>query len=146
MSPVLFARAIMDGQPIKVFNHGDMQRDFTYVDDVVEGTLRVLDDPAAPDPAFDPTQPDPATSWAPWRVVNIGNHRPVGLLDYISALERALGREAIRQLEPMQPGDVRSTFADTRRLDGAVGFAPSTPLEEGLARFAQWFKRYYGYA
>ncbi len=146
MSPVLFARAIMDGQPIKVFNHGDMQRDFTYVDDVVEGTLRVLDDPAAPDAAFDPTQPDPATSWAPWRVYNIGNHQPVGLLDYIAALERALGREAIRQLEPMQPGDVRSTFADTRRLDGAVGFAPSTPLEEGLARFAQWFKRYYGYA
>jgi UDP-glucuronate 4-epimerase len=146
MSPVLFARAIMDGQPIKVFNHGDMQRDFTYVDDVVEGTLRVLDDPAAPDPAFDATEPDPATSWAPWRVLNIGNHQPVGLLDYISALEHALGKEAIKQFEPMQPGDVRSTFADTRRLDGAVGFAPSTPLEEGLARFAQWFKRYYGYA
>ena len=145
MSPVLFARAIMDGQPIKVFNHGDMQRDFTYVDDVVEGTLRVLDDPAAPDPAFDASEPDPATSWAPWRVYNIGNHQPVGLLDYISALERALGREAIRQLEPMQPGDVRSTFADIRRLDGAVGFSPSTPLEEGLARFAQWFKGYYGY-
>ena len=145
MSPVLFARAIMDGQPIKVFNHGDMQRDFTYVDDVVEGTLRVLDEPAAPDPAFDSTEPDPAASWAPWRVLNIGNHQPVGLLDYISALERALGKEAIKQFEPMQPGDVRSTFADTRRLDGAVGFAPSTSLEEGLARFAQWFKRYYGY-
>jgi len=146
MSPVLFARAIMDGQPIKVFNHGDMQRDFPSVDDVVEGTLRALDEPAAPDPAFDATEPDPATSWAPWRVYNIGNHQPVGLLDYISALERALGKQAIKQFEPMQPGDVRSTFADTRRLDGAVGFAPSTPLEEGLARFAQWFKRYYGYA
>jgi len=146
MSPVLFARAIMDGQPIKVFNHGDMQRDFTYVDDVVEGTLRVLDDPAAPDPAFDASEPDPATSWAPWRVYNIGNHQPVGLLDYISALERALGKQANKQFEPMQPGDVRSTFADTRRLDGAVGFSPATPLEEGLARFAQWFKRYYGYA
>jgi UDP-glucuronate 4-epimerase len=146
MSPGLFARAIMDGQPIKVFNHGDMQRDFTYVDDVVEGTLRVLDDPAAPEPAFDASAPDPATSWAPWRVYNIGNHRPVGLLDYIAALERALGREAIRHLEPMQPGDVRSTYADTRRLDAAVGFSPSTPLEEGLARFAEWFKRYYGYA
>jgi UDP-glucuronate 4-epimerase len=146
MSPVLFARAIMEGEPIKVFNHGDMQRDFTYVDDVVEGTLRVLDEPAAPDPSFDATEPDPATSWAPWRVYNIGNHQPVGLLDYITALERALGREAIRHLEPMQPGDVRSTFADTRRLDGAVGFAPSTPLEEGLARFAEWFKSYYGYA
>ncbi len=145
MSPVLFARAIMDGQPIKVFNHGDMQRDFTYVDDVVEATLRVLDEPAAPDPSFDATEPDPATSWAPWRVYNIGNHQPVGLLDYIAALERALGKQAIKQFEPMQPGDVRSTFADTRRLDGAVGFAPSTSLEEGLARFADWFKSYYGY-
>ena len=98
MSPVLFARAIMDGQPIKVFNHGDMQRDFTYVDDVVEGTLRVLDDPAAPDPAFDTTEPDPATSWAPWRVYNIGNHQPVGLLDYIAALERALGARGVQAL------------------------------------------------
>jgi len=146
MSPVLFARAIMDGAPVKLFNHGDMQRDFTYVDDVVEGTLRVLDHPAAPDPAFDPGAPDPASSRAPWRVYNIGNHQPVGLLDYIAALERALGKQAIRQLEPMQPGDVRSTCADTRRLADAVGFSPATPLDEGLARFAQWFKRYYGYA
>jgi len=146
MSPVLFARAIMDGKPIQVFNHGDMQRDFTYVDDVVEGTLRVLDDPATPDAAFDPTHPNPATSWAPWRVYNIGNHQPVGLLDYIAALERTLGRQAIKDLKPMQPGDVRSTYADTRLLAGAVGFSPSTPLEEGLARFAEWFKRYYGYA
>jgi len=106
----------------------------------------VLDDPAAPDPAFDASEPDPATSWAPWRVYNIGNHQPVGLLDYISSLERALGKQAVKQFEPMQPGDVRSTFADTRRLHGAVGFSPATPLEEGLARFAQWFKRYYGYA
>ncbi|MGA8049101.1 MAG: NAD-dependent epimerase [Burkholderiales bacterium] len=146
MSPVLFARAIMEGKPIQVFNHGDMQRDFTYVDDVAEGTLRVLDDPAVPDPSFDPTDPNPATSWAPWRVYNIGNHQPVGLLDYIAALERTLGRQAIKDLKPMQPGDVRSTYADTRLLAGAVGFSPSTPLEEGLARFAEWFKRYYGYA
>jgi UDP-glucuronate 4-epimerase len=145
MSPVLFARAIMEGRPIKVFNHGDMQRDFTYVDDVVEGTLRVLDDPAAPDAAFDATAPSPATSWAPWRVLNVGNHQPVGLLDYIAMLERALGREAKKEFAPMQPGDVRSTYADTRLLAGAVGFSPATPLEEGLARFAEWFKRYYGY-
>jgi len=146
MSPVLFARAILEGEPIQVFNHGDMQRDFTYVDDAVEGTLRVLDDPATPDAAFDATEPDPATSWAPWRVYNIGNHQPVGLLDYIAMLERVLGRQAIKELKPIQPGDVRSTYADTRLLAGAVGFSPSTPLEEGLARFAEWFKRYYGYA
>ena len=146
MSPVLFARAIMEGRPIKVFNHGDMQRDFTYVDDVVEGTLRVLDSPAAPDAAFDAAAPSPATSWAPWRVLNIGNHQPVGLLDYIAMLEHALGRKALKEFAPMQPGDVRSTYADTRLLERAVGFAPATPLEEGLARFAEWFKRYYGYA
>jgi len=146
MSPVLFARAILEGEPIQVFNHGDMQRDFTYVDDAVEGTLRVLDDPATPDAAFDATEPDPATSWAPWRVYNIGNHQPVGLLDYIAMLERVLGKQAIKELKPIQPGDVRSTYADTRLLAGAVGFSPSTPLEEGLARFAEWFKRYYGYA
>ena len=146
MSPVLFARAIMEGQPIQVFNHGDMQRDFTYVDDVVEGTLRVLDEPATPDAAFDAVAPNPATSWAPWRVYNVGNHQPVGLLDYIAVLERALGKQALKELKPMQPGDVRSTYADTRLLAGAVGFSPATPLAEGLARFAEWFKRYYGYA
>ncbi len=146
MSPVLFARAIMEGKPLQVFNHGDMQRDFTYVDDVVEGTLRVLDDPATPDAAFDASAPNPATSWAPWRVYNIGNHQPVGLLDYIAMLERALGKQAVKELKPIQPGDVRSTYADTRLLAGAVGFSPATPLEEGLARFAEWFKRYYGYA
>lgn len=145
MSPVLFARAIMEGKPIQVFNQGDMQRDFTYVDDIVEGTLRALDRPAAPDPRFDPRAPDPSASWAPWRVYNIGNHVPVALLDYIAALERALGKKAVKELKPMQPGDVKATYADTSRLAAAVGFAPSTPLEAGLARFAEWFKRYYGY-
>ena len=127
MSPVLFARAIMDGKPLQVFNQGDMQRDFTYVDDVVEGTLRVLDNPA------------------PYAVYNIGNHTPVALLDYIAALERALGRKAQLEMKPMQPGDIKATYADTRALARAVGFAPSTPLAAGLARFAQWFKAYYGY-
>jgi len=144
MSPVLFARAIMDGRPIQVFNEGDMQRDFTYVDDVAEGTLRALDRPAAGDPGFDSRSPDPATSWAPWRVYNIGNHQPVALLDYIAALERALGKKAILELKPMQPGDVKATCADTRRLAEAVGFAPATPLDTGLARFAEWFRSYYG--
>jgi UDP-glucuronate 4-epimerase len=143
MSPVLFARAIMEGKPIQVFNEGDMQRDFTYVDDIVEGTLRALDRPAGGDPGFDARAPDPATSWAPWRVYNIGNHQPVALLDYIAALERALGKKAILELKPMQPGDVKATCADTRRLAAAVGFTPATPLETGLARFAEWFTSYY---
>ena len=127
MSPVLFARAIMEGKPIAVFNRGDMQRDFTYIDDVAEGTLRVLDRPA------------------PCALYNIGNHTPVDLLEYIAALERALGKKAKLQMKPMQPGDVKATYADTRALKKAVGFAPRTPLEAGLARFAAWFKEYYGY-
>ena len=127
MSPVLFARAIMDGKPIQVFNHGDMQRDFTYVDDVIEGTLRVLDRPAA------------------YAIYNIGNHSPVRLTDYISALETALGKRARLQMKPMQPGDVKATCADTAALQKAVGFSPSTPLARGLARFAAWFKEYYRY-
>ena len=126
MSPLLFARAISEGRPIPVFNHGDMQRDFTYVDDIAEGTLRVLARPA------------------PYAIYNIGNHTPVGLLDYIGALERALGRKAKLEMKPMQPGDVKATYADTTALQRAVGFAPSTPLETGLARFADWFKSYYG--
>lgn len=129
MSPMLFADALMQGRPIQVHNHGDMQRDFTYIDDVVEGTLRVLDRPPAGTP--------------PTRVFNIGNHQPVPLLDYIAALERAFGRQAQKVMRPMQPGDVKATYADTRALAEAVGFAPSTPLEAGLARFAAWYKSYY---
>ena len=125
MSAMIFARAIVEGKPIPVFNHGDMQRDFTYVDDIVEGTLRVLDKPAA------------------YAIYNIGNHQPVRLLDYIATLERVLGKKAIVDMQPMQPGDVKSTYADTRALNQAVGFAPSTPLESGLARFADWFRAYY---
>ncbi len=146
MSPTLFAQAIMRGEPLRVFNRGDMRRDFTYVDDIVEGTLRALDEPAQPDPAFDRAAPDPATSWAPWRLYNIGNHEAVALLEYIAALERALGRKAVLDLQPMQPGDVHSTYADTDRLREVVGFAPATPLAEGIARFARWFKAYHGYA
>ena len=129
MSPMLFAKAIIEGKPIQVFNHGDMQRDFTYIDDVVEGTLRVLDQPPAGTP--------------PYALFNIGNHQPVPLLDYIATLERAFGRQAKKELRPMQPGDIRATFADTRALAQAVGFAPSTPLAQGLARFAEWYQDYY---
>ena len=128
MSPMLFANAILDDKPIPVFNHGDMQRDFTYVDDIVEGTLRVLDHPQR------------------YAIYNIGNHQPVGLLDYIAALERALGKKARLEMKPMQPGDVKATYADTAALARAVGFAPSTTLEQGLQRFADWFRQYYGRA
>jgi UDP-glucuronate 4-epimerase len=128
MSPMLFANAILDEKPIQVFNQGDMQRDFTYVDDIVEGTLRVLDRPQ------------------PYAIYNIGNHQPVGLLDYIAALERALGKKARLDMKPMQPGDVKATYADTTALARAVGFAPSTALEQGLQRFADWFRQYYGRA
>jgi UDP-glucuronate 4-epimerase len=128
MSPMLFARAILDEKPIQVFNHGDMQRDFTYVDDIVEGTLRVLDHPQR------------------YAVYNIGNHQPVALLDYIAELERALGKKARLEMKPMQPGDVKATYADTSALAAAVGFAPSTPLAQGLQRFAAWFRQYYGRA
>jgi UDP-glucuronate 4-epimerase len=128
MSPMLFARAIMERRPIQVFNHGKMQRDFTYVDDIVEGTLRVLDRPAR------------------YAVYNIGNHEPVALLDYIAALEAALGKKAQLEMKPMQPGDVKATYADTTALKDAVGFAPSTPLAIGLQRFAAWFRQYHGYA
>jgi UDP-glucuronate 4-epimerase len=127
MSAMLFARAIMEGKPLQVFNQGDMQRDFTYIDDIVEGTLRVLDRPQR------------------YALYNIGNHSPVRLLDYIAELERALGRKARLEMHPMQPGDVKATYADTRALQEAVGFAPATPLATGLARFAQWFREYYGY-
>ena len=125
MSPFLFAEAILQGKPIQVFNHGDMQRDFTYIDDIVEGTLRVLDRPAR------------------HALYNIGNHQPVNLLDYIAALERAFGKKAKLEMKPMQPGDVKATYADTSALRAAVDFAPSTPLDVGLARFASWFKEYY---
>ena len=124
MSPMLFARAILEGRPIRLFNHGDMRRDFTFVDDAVEATLRVLERPPAGRP--------------PWRVFNVGNRQPVALLDYVASLERALGRPAQRELLPMQPGDVPATWADTRALEAATGFAPSTPLEAGLQRFAAW--------
>ena len=129
MSPMLFARAILEGKPIQVFNHGDMQRDFTYIDDAVEATVRVLDHAPAGTP--------------PARVLNVGNHQPVPLLDYIALLEAALGRKAVKEMLPMQPGDVPATYADTRALQAAVGFAPATPLADGLARFAAWFKGYH---
>jgi UDP-glucuronate 4-epimerase len=142
MAPMLFAKAILAGEPIRVFNQGQMRRDFTYIDDIVEGVVRCLDKPATADPAFDPLQPNPATAAAPHRLFNIGNAKPEELLHFITLLETALGREAIKRFEPMQPGDVVATAADTSALEAWVGFRPHTPLELGLERFAAWVKDY----
>ncbi len=144
MAPMLFAKAILAGEPIRVFNHGRMQRDFTYIDDIVEGVIRCLDKPATPDPSFDPLDPNPATAAAPHRLFNIGNSQPTPLLRFIEVLEDALGVKAIPQFEPMQPGDVAATAADTSALEAWVGFAPHTPLEVGIGHFARWYRDYYG--
>lgn len=143
MALFLFTKAILEDQPIDVFNHGDMIRDFTFIDDIVEGVIRVLDRPAKPDPAFDPKAPDPATSNRPYRIFNIGNNRPVTLMEYIEALELALGRRAKMNLLPMQPGDVPATAANTDELDAWVGFRPATPVTEGVARFVAWYRDFY---
>lgn len=144
MAPFLFVDAILAGRAIDVFNHGDMKRDFTYVDDVVESLARVLERPPAGDPAFDPMHPDPARSRAPYRVFNIGNSDPVPLLDFIGAIESALGRSAHKRLLPMQDGDVPATFADTRELEALTGFRPRTDLREGVRRFVDWYRGHYG--
>ena len=143
MAPMLFARAILSGEPIKVFNHGQMQRDFTYIDDIVEGVLRCCDKPATANSDFDPLQPDPATAAAPHRVFNIGNSQPTELLRFIELMEDALGREAVKDFQPMQPGDVVATAADTQALEHWIGFKPSTSIEIGVKRFANWYQGFY---
>ncbi|HET6588502.1 MAG TPA: NAD-dependent epimerase [Oleiagrimonas sp.] len=139
MSPILFARNILAGEPIKVFNHGRHSRDFTYIDDIVEGVIRTLDRPAQPAPGFDPLHPDAATSDAPYRVYNIGNGQPVELGRFIELLEQYLNRKAEKIMLPMQPGDVEDTFADVSALTRDTGYTPSTPIEEGVKRFAEWY-------
>jgi len=139
-----FTRGILEGTPITVFNGGDMIRDFTYVDDIVEGIVRVIDQPAAPNPAWRGDEPDPATSRAPYRIYNIGNNRPVNLMRYIEVLEECLGRKAVMQMLPMQPGDVQATMADVSELERSVGFRPRTSVEEGVARFVAWYREFYG--
>jgi UDP-glucuronate 4-epimerase len=136
----LFTRAILDGKPIDVFNEGRMRRDFTYIDDIVEGVVRVIDHVATPDPAYDRRTPNAAVSDAPYRLYNIGNQTPVPLLDFIAAIEDALGRKAVRNLLPMQAGDVEATYADVSALDEAVGFKPATPIEVGVRRFVEWYR------
>jgi len=144
MAPMLFARAILEGKPIDVFNEGRMRRDFTYVDDIVEGVVRVLDRAPAGDAKFDPARPDPGSSSAPWKIYNIGNHEPVELLRFIEVLEEALGRKAKKNLLPMQPGDVAETFAEVESLEAEFGFRPRRPLAEGVGRFVDWYRSYYG--
>jgi UDP-glucuronate 4-epimerase len=143
MALFLFTKAILAGDPIDIFNHGNMVRDFTFVDDIVEGLIRVLDKPATPNPAFNPANPDPATSSAPYRVFNIGNNQPTPLMDYIAALESALGVTAKKNYLPMQPGDVPATSANTDELDAWVGFKPDTAVKDGVARFVDWYRGYY---
>ncbi|MDE2316069.1 MAG: NAD-dependent epimerase/dehydratase family protein, partial [Xanthomonadaceae bacterium] len=143
MSPMLFADRISRGEPIDVFNFGNHSRDFTYVDDIVEGVIRTLDHPATPDPAYDAKSPNPGTSNAPYRVYNIGNDQPVQLLRFIELLEQHLGRTVEKNLLPMQPGDVPDTWADVSALRRDVGYAPDTSIEEGVARFVAWYRDYF---
>ena len=138
-----FTRAMLAGEPIDVYGNGELVRDFTYIDDIVEGVLRVLDKPATPDPAYDPLAPNPGTSSAPYRIFNIGNSAPTVLMDYIAAIEAALGTTALKNMLPIQPGDMHSTAADTSALAAWVGFSPSTPVSEGVARFVHWYREFY---
>lgn len=144
MSPFLFMDAIMHDRPIKVFNNGDMLRDFTYIDDIVEGVVRILDIIPQDNPEWDEKNPDPATSSAPYRIYNIGNQHPTRLMDYIQCIEKAIGREAKKEYLPMQPGDVYQTYADSSALAVATGFKPNTNLQTGIDRTVKWFKEYYG--
>ena len=138
-----FTKAILEGHPIQVFNHGRHRRDFTYIDDIVEGVIRVLDQPALTNPAWTGGEPDPGTSRAPWRVYNIGNNQPVELMDYIAALEKALGKTAEKELLPLQAGDVPDTYADVDDLVEQFHYKPATPVEEGIIRFVAWYRAYF---
>ena len=142
MAPMLFAKAILSGEPIKVFNHGKMQRDFTYIDDIVEGVVRCIEKPATANHEFDPLNPDPATARSPHRLFNIGNSQPVNLLKFIDILEQELGQKAIKRFEPMPSGDVVSTAADTQALEDWIQFRPSVSIEDGVTHFANWYKQF----
>lgn len=139
-----FTKAILEGKPIEVFNHGDLKRDFTYVDDVVEAVARLLDRPPQPDELWSSEAPDPGKSWAPYKIYNVGNNSPVDLLRFIEVLEHALGKKAEKRFVPMQPGDVPATYADVDDLARDAGFRPGTPIETGVARFVEWYRSFYG--
>jgi UDP-glucuronate 4-epimerase len=143
MALFLFTKNILAGQPIKLFNNGEHVRDFTYIDDIVEGIVRVSDQIAAPDPDWNSDDPNPATSNAPFRVLNIGNNDPVHLTEYVEAIEEALGRKAIREFLPLQPGDVPNTYADVSALIKAVDYHPKTPVRLGVSRFVEWYRQYF---
>jgi UDP-glucuronate 4-epimerase len=143
MALFLFTKAILAGEPIKVFNYGNHRRDFTYIDDIVEGVIRTLDNPAKPNPDWSGEKPDPGTSKAPWKVYNIGNQQPVELMTYITKLEEKLGKQAEKELLPLQPGDVPDTYADVEALVEDVDYKPSTPIEEGIEKFVEWYQSYY---
>ncbi len=143
MALFLFTRAILEGRPIDVFNNGRMRRDFTYVDDIVEGVVRTLDHTATPNREWSGDRPDPATSRAPYRLYNIGNNQPVELMHLIETLEKSLGKTAVKNMLPMQPGDVPATYADVEALTRAVGFKPSTPIETGVHKFVEWYRDFY---
>ena len=143
MSPFLFMDAILHKRPINVFNNGDMLRDFTYIDDVVEGIVRIMDIIPGGNSEWDEKNPDPATSVAPYRIYNIGNQHPTKLMDYIRCIEKAVGSEAEKNFLPMQPGDVYQTYADSSELSKATGFSPNTPLQDGIDKTVRWFKEYY---
>jgi len=143
MALYLFTKAILEGKPIDVFNHGKMRRDFTYIDDIVEGLVRVMNRVPQPDPAWSGEQPDPGASNAPFKIYNIGNHSPVELMVLIETLENCLGKKAEKNMLPMQPGDVPETYADVDDLIRDVGFKPSTPIEDGIARFVEWYRHYH---
>lgn len=143
MAPMIFTRKILAGEPIEVFNEGKHERDFTYVDDIVEGVVRVLDQVAQPDPTWSSDEPSPATSSAPWRLYNIGNSDPVPLMEFIATIEQALGKKAMMEMKPRQPGDVLRTAADVSALEAAVGFRPHTPLAEGIGRMVRWYRDFY---
>lgn len=143
MALFIFTRAILAGRPIDVYNHGKMRRDFTYIDDIVKGVVRLMDHPPQPDPAWSTEAPDPASSAAPYRLYNIGNNQPVELLRFIEVLEQELGRTAEKNFLPMQSGDVPATYADVDDLMREVDFKPDTPIEEGIRRFVEWYKAYY---
>ena len=143
MAMWIFTQAIIDGKTIKVFNHGNMRRDFTYVDDVVESVVRLVRRAPAPNPQWSGDKPDPGSSNAPWRIYNIGNNSPVELMNLIRTLEKTIGKKAITEMLPMQPGDVPSTYADVDDLVRQVEFRPSTPIETGVARFVDWYRGYH---
>jgi UDP-glucuronate 4-epimerase len=144
MALFLFTRKILAGEPIDVFNHGNHSRDFTYIDDIVEGIVRVLDRVPVPDAKFDPLNPNPGSSSAPYRVYNIGNQRPIKMMRYIEIIEECVGRKAVKNLKPMQPGDVPDTWANVDELVNDVGYAPTIPVEIGVRRFVDWYQAFYG--